>query len=243
MKEAQQQQQQIVRLEEKIEKAAMLQQIRELQKDLAHLSSRAHSPTFPENGQKNRGIGHQRAILPSRHHAAESQAELQEQSLGDEPAMALIPLPAQAPANVAKQQLSAPPPVAAAATVTPEPAPLASPSSTTTAPQLSSNPTSMHKAQRASIRSMPAVAVAVPAGFDHHFFIRLVKGLFWLSFLPPCVCFLVAQSLISLSSHFLLWPATNAPCLLLPATARAQVATRQVGPLFSQQTHTAAEID
>eukprot|EP00935_MAST-01C_sp_MAST-1C-sp1_P001133 g1133.t1 len=37
LKEAQQQQ--IVRLEEKIEKAAMLQQIRELQKDLAHLSS------------------------------------------------------------------------------------------------------------------------------------------------------------------------------------------------------------
>merc|ERR1712185_838132 len=63
MKEAQQQQ--IVRLEEKIEKAAMLQQIRELQKDLAHLSSRSHSPTSPENGSKNGGIRHQRLIRPS----------------------------------------------------------------------------------------------------------------------------------------------------------------------------------
>ena len=66
MKEAQQQQ--IVRLEEKIEKAAMLRQIRELQKDLAHLSSRAHSPTFPENSPKKRGgSGQRRAILPPRH--------------------------------------------------------------------------------------------------------------------------------------------------------------------------------
>ena len=170
----------------------MLQQIRELQTDLAHLSSQAHSPASPENGPKNGGIRHQRAILPPRHDAAESQAELQEQSLG-EPAMAL-PLPAQAPANVAEEeQLSVPPPfVAAAATASPEPAPLASPSSTTTAPQLSSSPTSTNKAQRASTKSMPAAAVAVPAGFDHHFFIRLVCcGSAWHPCMHACTALLL----------------------------------------------------
>ena len=156
----------------------MLQQLRDLQTDLAHLRSHAHLPAFSESGPKNRRSGHQRAILPSMYNAAELQAELQEQSCG-EPAMALL-LPAQAPANVTEEQLSVPPPPAAAAAINPAlpspaeiksagAAPLASPSSTT-APEQNHNPTSRRK-------SMPAAAVQVPEGCGYHFFIRCL----WLS--------------------------------------------------------------
>jgi len=171
----------------------MLQQIRELQKDLAHLSSQPCDwRAVPESERPRyldaqyRGSAHQGAvreairpsvILPQRP-AAEMQLD---ESQATAAQLAKLLLPAQAAAEIGTEQLSTPAPVAGAASnpvLLPLPAPAESQSagaatlvsaSSTTAPQLNSNPTSMHKAQ-----GMPAVVVAVPAGFDHHFFIRLV---------------------------------------------------------------------
>ena len=160
-------------LKAELEKAAMLQQIRELQRDLAQIRSQRSSssiPMLPASRPDSQDIGHSQPAQDQQTAPTPVQAAAPppQRSAG---ATAAIDMRAQAAAAraVPTTEQSAPVPEAAAPASAPVSAqPQPQPESK---PALQPPPQRAHQSQAATSPNA-AVAVPLPTGFSSHFFIR-----------------------------------------------------------------------